>query len=463
MIFRKKPPLRRPSPPYSPTTIDPSAHKQRRSLKIFFLGIAVLVLGSLGWVATSGYLAFKNISAKNSDDRSSFFRFDGQISPDQLRSEGDSRINILSLGIDQAAGLTDSIEVISIDPINKTMGMLSIPRDLYVFNSAENRQTKINEVYNSGQSACLSPKKTCDPKVDAGGALMKKTVSDTLGVPISYFARIDFEGVKKIVDSLGGIQIYVDKAISDPKYPNRSNTGYDPFSIKAGLQKLNGETALKYARSRQTTSDFDRSRRQQQVISAIREKAFQLNFLANPKKVTDMITAVGRSFKTDLQSNEIVSLVIMVQAFDGSKTTSAVLDNGPNGPLISSVNSAGQYVLIPKLGETDWTDVQDFAQTALPEPYLVKEAAKIKIVNASGKATNGELLKKKLTSLGYTVSSLESATSGQVKSTISYSTDQPYTLALLKKRLKLTPTRTKEGPTGFDIVITLGSSFVWKK
>lgn len=425
-------------------------------------GLVVLIVGSVGWIAVSGIIAFKNISAKNADDRSSFFRYNGDISPDQLLGEGDSRINILTLGIDAAAGLTDSISIISIDPINKKMALLSVPRDLYVFNSAENRPTKINEVYNSGVSACAKAKSSCDSDVDAGGALMKKTVGETLGIQISYFARIDFNGVKKIVDNLGGIQIYVDKAIYDPKYPSSSGSGFDPFSIKAGLQKLDGATALKYARSRQTTSDFDRSRRQQQVIGAIRDKAFQLNFLANPKKVTDLMSTVGRNFKTDLQSNEIVSLTKLLTEIDSTKTSTAILDNGPNGPLVSSTNSIGQFILIPKLGQNDWTEVREFAMTALPEPYLIKEAARIKIVDASGKKDAGNLLKKRLASLGYTVSGVELASTAQKNSSLTHSSDKPYTLALLKRRFGLKPTTSKAASTTEEIIFTIGSTFVLK-
>ncbi|MEK7202287.1 MAG: LCP family protein [Patescibacteria group bacterium] len=458
--------LLRPNPQFRPTppirNIDPSGNKQRKSLRFFLFGLVILIIGSVGWVAVSGMIAFKNISAKNADDRSSFFRFNGDISPDQLLGEGDSRINILTLGIDAAAGLTDSISIISIDPINKKMAMLSVPRDLYVFNSAENRSTKINEVYNSGISACAKAKNTCDPKVDAGGALMKKTISETLGIQISYFAKVDFNGVKKIVDNLGGIQIYVDKAIYDPKYPSSNGSGFDPFSIKPGLQKLDGSTALKYARSRQTTSDFDRSRRQQQVIGAIRDKAFQLNFLANPKKVTDLLATIGRNFKTDLQSNEIASLTKLMTDINSADTTTAILDNGPTGPLVSSTNNIGQYILIPKLGQNDWTEVRDFAMTALPEPYLIKEAAKIKIVDASGKKDAGNALKKKLATLGYTVSRVELVTAIQKTSTITYSTDKPYTLALLKRRFGLKPTVNKPATSTEDIVFTIGSAFVLK-
>ncbi len=259
---------------------------------------------------------------------------------------------------------------------------------------------------------------------------------------------------------MGGIQIYVDKAIYDPKYPNSTNTGFDPFSIKAGLQNLSGETALKYSRSRQTTSDFDRTRRQQQVISAIRQKAFQLNFLANPKKITDLISTIGRNFKTDLQSGEIVTLSKMIAEIDSADTTTAILDNGPNAPLVSTTNNLGQYVLIPKISESDWSEIQEFTMTALPEPYLVKEAARVKIIDSSGKIDLADKLKKKLNSLGYTISRVDTTSTTQKNSTITYSTDKPYTLALLKRRFGLKPQELKTSSVGSeDIIFTIGSTF----
>ena len=89
--------------------------------------------------------------------------------------------------------------------------------------------------------------------------------------------------------------------------------------------------------------------------------------------MTDLLSTVGKNFKTDLQSNEIVSLVKIVADIDNSDTTSAILDNSPSGPLVSSTNSLGQYVLIPKLGESDWSEVHQFAATAMSEPYLLKK------------------------------------------------------------------------------------------
>jgi len=422
--------------------------------------LVILIIGSVSWVTVAGIIAFRNISAKNAGQSSSFFKYNGDIPPDQLLGEGDSRINILSLGIDASAGLTDSIQVISIDPVNKTMAMLSIPRDLFVMNTAENRMTKINEVYNSALTACAKKKPACDPNVDAGGELMKKTVSNILGIHVSYFTRVNFDGVKKIVDTLGGIQVYVDKAIVDPYYPTPTH-GYQTFRISAGLQTMNGDTALKYSRSRETTSDFDRARRQQQVIAAIREKGLSLNMLTNPKKITDVINAVGHNFKTDLQSNELYAVLKLVTEIDGSKTVTKVLDNGPDGPLKSSTSSIGQYILIPKAGDNNWTGVQEVAEGVMPEPYLIKEAATIQIVNATGRKTAGTDLKKKLTSLGYKVIDVTDAATVTKSSTITYSTNKPYTLALLKRRFNLTPYSNKAA-TNANIIFTIGSSFTLK-
>jgi hypothetical protein len=152
----------------------------------------------------------------------------------------------------------------------------------------------------------------------------------------------------------------------------------------------------------------------------------------------------------------------LIQEVESDQTSTAILDNGPSGPLVSSVNSIGQYILIPKLGQNDWAEVRDFAMTALPEPYLIKEQARIKIVDASGKRDAGNLLKKKLTVLGYTVNRVELVTTVQKTSTITYSTDKPYTLALLKRRFSLKPTVNKPATSTEDIVFTIGSAFVLK-
>lgn len=441
--------------------IDP---KQRRRLvwKRFFLGILVLLVGVAAWIGITGALALKNITAKNTNETPSFFKYGNNISPDQLASEGDARINILLLGVDSAAGLTDSIQIASIDPINHDIAMLSVPRDLYVTNPAKKRKTRINEVYRDSSKSCTKKTTTCDPAIDYGAQALEDLLSDLLGVKVSYFAKVDFDGLKKLVDSVGGVQIYVEKALSDPAFPNRNYSGYDPFFVKAGLQTMNGELALKYARCRSGNcgGDFARGKRQQQVVMAIREKATSLNIITNPQKLTAMLNAAGKGFKTDLSIDQVAQLYKLVKDVKTDAIESAVLDNSPEG-VLKNVTIGGAYLLVPKLGENEWSGVRDFVSATFPEPYLVKEKATIKLVNASGKPALTATVSTKLKQLGYNVTVSEVAETTQSSTTIKYYDDKaPYTVALLKKRFSVTPAKSKSDSTvTTQIVITLGSSY----
>ena len=438
--------------------IEPTGSRKWRH---YIWGIVILFVGVVGWIGITGALALKNITAKNTSDAPSFFKSGGVITPDSLQSEGDSRINILFIGIGgvghKGGQLADTIQVASIDPINKTMGMLSIPRDLYV-TQATGERSKINAVYANGATYCKL--KSCPAGVDQGGAALKDTVSNTLGVPIHYFARIDFNGFKKIVDTLGGVQVYVDKPLSDPYFPDSELEGYEPLYIPAGLQKFNGTLALKYARSRESTSDFDRARRQQQLIAAIREKALSLNVLGNPKKVTDLITTLGVSLRTDMKIDEMLKVVTLVKELDSDKTVTKVLDTSADGPLKSMTDPKAGYIILPKKGLNDYSELREFADSVFQEPYIIREQATVAIVNASGDPTVATTLQSKLTKLGYNVISATNSSTTQAQTTVTNNSDKPYTTALLKKRFIATLSKTKS--VGSDITLTVGTKYLTK-
>lgn len=452
MLFRRK---------FSsgPETINRIVKPRNKKLRVFLWTLFILVLGVVGWIGATGIIALNNISAKNTDDKPSFFKFGGNTTPDQLANEGDGRINILALGVDNAAGLSDTIQIISIDPINSSLSMLSVPRDLYV-TAPKLGKTKINGVYNQSQKKCAKKTSTCDPEIDYGAEALKDVLENTLGVDVHYFARINFEGLKKLVDAVGGVQVYVDKPLSDPKFPNKTNTGYEPLYIPAGMQRMNGDTALKYARSRQTTSDFDRSRRQQQVMLAIKDKLGVIDIISNPKKLTTMISIVGSNLRTDMTVEEITKLYSLIKTVDSKKITTKVLDASVDSPLKSSINGGGAYIIIPKKGADDFSEVKEFVQTVFPEPYIIKEAAKVYVINATGKVTNTKKIVDSLTRLGYTVVGSTASPNVQVKSALSESKNDPYTMSLLKKRFAITST-SKAPATEIqaDIVITVGSSY----
>ena len=215
-----------------------------------------------------------------------------------------NKINILITGIGggdhDGANLTDTILFASLHPESKTVSLLSIPRDLYVEYPLWGRG-KINEIYMRWLHAKESQGQAMK---DLGDKLREIT-----GEKMDHYLNIDFDGFTKFVDLLGGIDVVVEEDLVDKEYPD-NNWGYITFSIKKGRQILDGATALKYARSRHSTSDFDRSRRQQLVIKAVKEKLFSLNILTSPTKLKSLYYAVVSHIKTDLSMGQLASLAL---------------------------------------------------------------------------------------------------------------------------------------------------------
>ena len=207
--------------------------------------------------------------------------------------------NILIAGIGgkdhQGGSLTDSIMLASFDTERHTVTMISIPRDLYVSYGTGAGAGKINSLYPIG----LGRKEWI--------TLLANKVSEITGQSIHHYMVIDFTAFRYIVDAIDGIDIDVTQNLYDNEYPDY-NYGYTIFSVKKWLQSFDGETALRYARSRHSTSDMDRSRRQQQIINAIKTKSLSVGVLTNPSKISNIIDATRRNINTDLTVADIVSI-----------------------------------------------------------------------------------------------------------------------------------------------------------
>jgi len=235
--------------------------------------------------------------------------------PDYERKE---RVNILLLGIDkrpdEVYSRTDTMILVTVDPNTKSAGMLSIPRDLWVSIPGYD-EDRVNKAYFVGDR---------DAYPGGGPALAMKTIQYNLGVPVHFYAQIDFDGFRQIVDTLGGIDIYVPQTIDDPKFPD-NNYGFDPFYIEAGQHTLDGYTALKYARTRATPgADFSRAKRQQAVLLAIKDKALQLNMVP---KVPELWNTMAGAFETNLELIDIVELSQLADEIDPDSIQTAVLDH----------------------------------------------------------------------------------------------------------------------------------------
>ncbi len=247
-------------------------------------------------------------------------------------------VNILLLGTDRRPGetdptRTDTMIVLHYDPKTHTIGMLSIPRDLWVQIPGDG-ENRINMAYPLGEIR----------KYPGGGpALVKETVRRVIGYPIDYYVMINFDGFRRLIDLIGGIDVDVPKPIDDPKFPN-DHYGYDPLHIPAGHIHMNGDLALKYARTRHQDSDFGRAHRQQQVILAIRDKVLRSRMLPSLiRKAPQIYQSLGDSMSTDLPLSEMIALAKAISAPD-LKVRQAVIDETMAKEYTTQ---GGAWVLLP--------------------------------------------------------------------------------------------------------------------
>ncbi|MBP9728214.1 MAG: LCP family protein [Candidatus Moranbacteria bacterium] len=274
--------------------------------------------------------------------------------PDLLQGEEQGRINILLLG---RAGerypgknLTDTVMIMSIDTSAKKVALLSLPRDLYVPIGDTELYTKLNAVYQYG----LSTKENVAP--------LRKTIETITGIPIHYFVTVDFDGFEKIVDTLDGINIEVPRDFYDPRYPGK-NYSYETFELKKGWQILDGATALKYVRERHDdpAGDFGRAKRQQQVIQALKDKAFSLGTLFNIVTLNQLLHELGESVKTDMAVEDMGRFLELSRSLDTKNVTTVVIDAWKKESLLRvshlQVGPIAAFILVPRTG--NWNELRD--------------------------------------------------------------------------------------------------------
>ncbi|MDQ2809108.1 MAG: LCP family protein [Chloroflexota bacterium] len=239
--------------------------------------------------------------------------------PDPADALPPGRINILLLGTDNRAELgneasrSDTLIILSLDPKAKTAGILSIPRDLWVPVPGHGLQ-KINAAYFYGEYE----------KLPGGGiTLALPTVRNFFKVPIDYYAAINFDGFEKVIDEIGGIDVYLPEPLDDDQYPGPYNSTIK-IHFNAGCQHLNGTQALQYARTRHADSDFGRARRQQQVIRAVREKALELNMLPNYPSILEQL---GNSIETNITLDKQAAFAQLAGEIKQSDIYSAQIDS----------------------------------------------------------------------------------------------------------------------------------------
>lgn len=312
----------------------------------------------------------------------------------------DNRINILVLGIGggnhEGPNLTDTIILASLNEKDKKVTLSSIPRDLWL-PDLNGKDKKINNAYSDGELK----------RTGGGIPLAKAAVSKITGQRVDYAVRIDFSGFVKAIDIIGGLDISVDNTFDDYEYPisgkENDSCGKNPEELQAlatmsaeqqvldlpcrykhlhfdkGLNHMNGETALEFVRSRHAVgdegSDFARSKRQEKVINAFKDKILSAETLINPAKILNLYSVLKDSIDTDIKQEEFDDFVRLGQKMSKAKIKSAIIDIGDEKtdrpgllihPLITSEYNY-EWVLIPRTGNGNFFEIQKYISCEVEE------------------------------------------------------------------------------------------------
>lgn len=388
------------------------------------------------------------------------------LSTDALKPwSGTERVSILLLGIDHRQDCeedgpahTDSMMVLTIDPVGLSASVLSLPRDLWV-EIPDVGLDRINQAHYFGDLY----------EYPGGGpALAMETVSAFLGVPLNYYVTVNFDAFIEVVDLIGGITIEVPESINDPDYPD-SCYGIDPFYIEEGTHRLDGAQALKYARTRATFGgDVDRAGRQQAVILATRDQILQLNML--PQLIAQsprLWQTLQDNVRTNLTLDEGLQLALLMQDIPSESIDTAVIDYNY---VYNETTPDGRQVLVPNRDAIRQLRNEIFTPSAIPTPVITdlptlmrEEEARVALYNGTAEFGLAALTQEYLQKFGLTITEIGNADSATYRTTqiIDYG-DHSGTTRYITQLMDVPPLNTSQGskPEGdFDVLVIIGDDW----
>jgi LCP family protein required for cell wall assembly len=373
-----------------------------------------------------------------------------------LPADAHGHTNILLLGQGDAdhdgIDLTDTIMIASIDADKtQSVALLSLPRDLWFLQTEKMGKGRINSLYRDYK--VLLKRQGKNEKTASQEAMreLAAEIGRALGMDMHHTVKIDFVGFVQAVDALGGIEIDVPKAIVDTEYPG-PNYSYQTFRIAAGLQTIDGETALKYARSRHSTSDFDRSARQQQIIAALGDKMRDGGILTQPGKIMDLLNILRDHVETTLPVREMLALAEAGKDIDRSKILSMQLTIGnglygafsePGGLLYTPPRDqfGGASVLLPvsiPQYPVTWRQIRTLVTLLMHERIAHLERAPILIRNAGAPEGSARQLGGELIRYGFLVEDIANAEEGDLPDSVLIGKPESPTALRLSELLNIT-------------------------
>ena len=352
-----------------------------------------------------------------------------RIQPELTPWDGKERVTVLIMGLDyrdwakhSGASRTDTMMLLTMDPITKTAGMLSVPRDLWVPIPGFGHG-KINTAHVLGEANNLP---------GGGPGLAVKTVERVIGVPIHYYAIVDFQAFIRFIDELGGVKLDIPYEI-EVDLLNGDNK-----VIKPGVHTLPGDYALAYARNRTTGhGDFDRARRQQQVILGIRDRILDFKMLPDliekaPTLYRELVSGVATNMKLD----QVIRLALLAQQIPEENIRQGVIDTKYVAYGWSPDNLS---ILIPYPDRIRLLRDEIFSSSGVMGPLapgdeterMAMEGATIAIKNGTDREDLAERTAAYLTSQGATVAEVGVTDQRYLKTTLVDHVGRPYTLQYL--------------------------------
>ncbi len=335
-------------------------NQRRKKITTYVIVFAVIILVFSGRVIMSSQSASEWMSGIG------FLNKLHQLVPaseKKLTGEENDRVNILLLGMGgenhDGGYLTDTIMLSSLKPSTKQLSLVSIPRDLTAPSSGWKKINSVN---------AYAEQKT----PGSGGEATVEAIAELLQEPITYYIRVDFKGFERIIDEIGGVEITVENSFDDYTYPIAGReedpdyySRFEHLHFDSGPQKMDGATALKYARSRHALgiegSDFARAKRQQLLLEAVKEKLLSRQTLLNPSVLTKLINEFNQDVSTNLSAWELIRLWNLAKDTQRDQIINKVLSDAPDGLLIPSVGEDGAYILIPRSG--NFSEIRNMVRT----------------------------------------------------------------------------------------------------
>ncbi len=430
-------------------------------------GLAVLAILVLlgGFLIAKGYIKLHKVFKGGG----SAAALNSNVNPSLLKGEGDGRVNILLLGRGgeghAGADLTDTMLLASIDPVNNKASLVSVPRDLWV-KTPSGGNSKINALFADAKSRALNKNGDKKKAEEAGVKSVQDTVKSVLGVPIHYYAMIDFLAFKQAVDTVGGVdfEVTAQTAVSERLYDTTIGKPYF-LDVKPGMQHFDGQRALFYSRSRHTSprGDFDRAERQRVFIQALVQKISSAKTYTNPVKVSQLMDTFGDRVSTDMSIDDAMRLMTIGKAIGGSFESVDFAD--PAKPLMKTGMIGEQSVVMPAAGIGDYSQIQALVRSKLKDGYITRENASVTVLNGTSLSGLAGQKAEELKSYGYNVGTVADAPTQTYEKTVIVdltNNGKPYTKNYLEKRygVKTTsslPDQTIQAGTA-NFVIILGKN-----